>query len=212
MARSGRPWTGAPHPSTPDHRSFDAGDRTHRAKDLALERVGGFEIARELGARAFAREEHAGVLSRAVVGDPSGAGGRPTRLGLHRQVRGASQVAFGQPAGSQESPDDPNVHGLPVVGCAHDGDQVVGERLGDPAQGHGRLQRLHRRAREHEAVRVAEGGEHAASRIAHDDVAEMDALDEARTHDPDERCGGRHTAKPSEPSQCRWFRWVSRRA
>src|SRR6185436_20506252 len=32
-------------PVDPDHRSFDAGGRTHRAQDLALERVGGFEIA-----------------------------------------------------------------------------------------------------------------------------------------------------------------------
>ena len=75
-------------PVDPDQRSLDAGGRTHRAHDLALERVGRFEIARELGARAFAREEHAGVLARAVVGDPSGTDGRPARLGFHRQVRG----------------------------------------------------------------------------------------------------------------------------
>ena len=133
------------------------------------------------------------MLARAVVGDPAGTGGRPTRIGFHRQVRGAPKVAFGQPAGTQKPPDDPNVDGLPVVRCAHDGDQVIGERLGDPSQGHGRLHGFHRRAGEDEAVRVAEGGEHAASRIAHDHVAEVDALDETRTHHPDERCGGRHT-------------------
>jgi len=163
------------------------------AQDLALEGVRGIEVAPEVGARALAREEHAGVLARAVVGDPSGSGGRPARPGLDRQVRRAPQVAFGKPAGSQEAPDDADVDGLAVVRGAHDGNEIVRERLGDPAQGHGRLQRLHRGTREDEAVRVADGGEDAALRIAHDHVAEVDAFHETRAHDPDERRGGRHT-------------------
>ena len=133
------------------------------------------------------------MLARAVVGDPSGSGGRPASLGLDRQVRRAPQVAFGQPAGSQQAPDDADVDGLAVVRGAHDRDELVRERLGDPAQGHGRLQRFHRGAREDEAIRVAEGGEDAAFGVAHDHVAEVDALHETRTHDPDERRGGRHT-------------------
>ena len=46
MPRSGSPWTGHRTRRPAHRRSLDAGGRTHRAHDLALERVGRFEIAR----------------------------------------------------------------------------------------------------------------------------------------------------------------------
>jgi hypothetical protein len=139
-----------------DLRPVDARRRPNRSHDLALERVGRPEVAVELETRTLAGDEHPGVLARAVVIDATGPGGAPAGLALDREVRRAPEVAFGAVADAQEPPNGPNVHGLTVVRSTHDRDEILGQRFGDPPEGDRRLERLHRRARENETIRIAQ--------------------------------------------------------